>query len=287
MIELKSFHYDLKETLYSGQAFRWREVENSSYPSPLVHQSVIGNYRVNVWDVLDNVCASSPSLDDVELKKLVSDYLRLDDDLNDIYSTFESDTFVSAAVDKYKGLHILRQDPWECLITFICSANNNIPRIRQLVDKLCHSYGELHWDIEGSYHSFPTPERIVECGELNLRRLGLGFRAKYVFASAVRILEQGIDLLALRTQDYERGLEILTAFPGVGDKVANCVLLFSMDKLDAFPVDVWIKRVLRESYLTKADENVPDSKLRAWAQNKFGAYAGYANQYMFHKRRLD
>ena len=100
-------------------------------------------------------------------------------------------------------------------------------------------------------------------------------------------MEQGIDLLALRTQDYERGLEILTAFPGVGDKVANCVLLFSMDKLDAFPVDVWIKRVLRESYLTKADENVPDSKLRAWAQNKFGAYAGYANQYMFHKRRLD
>ena len=287
MIELKSFPYDLKETLYSGQAFRWREVENSSYPSPLVHQSVIGNYRVNVWDVLDNVCASSPSLDDVELKKLVSDYLRLDDDLNDIYSTFESDTFVSAAVDKYKGLHILRQDPWECLITFICSANNNIPRIRQLVDKLCHSYGEVHWDIEGSYHSFPTPERIVECGELNLRRLGLGFRAKYVFASAVRILEQGIDLLGLRTQDYERGLEILTAFPGVGDKVANCVLLFSMDKLDAFPVDVWIKRVLRESYLTKADGNVPDSKLRAWAQNKFGAYAGYANQYMFHKRRLD
>ena len=287
MIELKSFPYDLKETLYSGQAFRWREVENSSDHSHLVHQCVIGKYRVSVWDSLDNVCASSPSLDDVELKKLVSDYLRLDDDLNDVYSTFESDDFVSAAVDKYKGLHILRQDPWECLITFICSANNNIPRIRQLVDKLCHSYGELHWDIEGSYHCFPTPERIVECGELNLKRLGLGFRAKYVFASAVRILEQGIDLLDLRTQDYERGLEILTAFPGVGDKVANCVLLFSMDKLDAFPVDVWIKRVLRESYLTKSDENVPDSKLRAWAQNKFGAYAGYANQYMFHKRRLD
>ena len=287
MIELNSKPYDLKETLYSGQAFRWVELEQSAGEDLSPHQSVIDGHRINLWESEETIYANCSTLKDTELKELCSSYLRLDDDMSKIYQTFESDQFISNAISSYKGLHILRQDPWECLVTFICSANNNIPRIRQIVDRLCENCGEIKEDSEGPYYRFPGPSQIAEYGESNLRKLGLGFRAKYVYASSVQLLNENINLLEFRNDTYQNSLDLLTGFPGVGDKVANCVLLFSMDKLDAFPVDVWIKRVLRESYLSTSNVKVPDSRLREWAQSKFGTYAGYANQYLFHKRRLD
>ena len=287
MIEIQCNTYDLKETLYSGQAFRWIELSQCLEQNITVHQSVISGHRVNLWESVGTIYASCPTLDNRQLKELSYSYLRLDDDMSRIYQTFDSDQYISTAISKYKGLHILRQDPWECLVTFICSANNNIPRIRQLVDKLCENCGEMKIDSKGKYYCFPSPAQIAEFGESNLRKLGLGFRAKYVYGSSVRLLTEDIDLFKFRNESYQQSLDMLIGFPGVGDKVANCVLLFSMDKLDAFPVDVWIKRVLRESYLSGSKEKVTDSRLREWAQSKFGIYAGYANQYLFHRRRLD
>ena len=286
MIQLSSNPYDLRETLYSGQAFRWTEIKPSRTGSVCTHEAVINGHRIKLWELEGTINAICSSLNDHQLEKLICSYLRLDDDMPKIYRTLDSDELISNAISKYKGLHILRQDPWECLVTFICSANNNIPRIRQIVDKLCKNCGEPETDSEGEYYPFPDPKQIAQYGELNLRKLGLGFRAKYVYGSSVRLLGEDIDLFKFRNDSYQNSLEALIKFPGVGDKVANCVLLFSMDKLDAFPVDVWIKRVLRESYLTDSKVKTPDSKLREWAQFKFGTYAGYANQYLFHKRRL-
>ena len=213
-------------------------------------------------------------------------YLRLEDDLSLIYSQMSADDYFSHAQKHYNGLHILRQDPWECLITFICSANNNIPRIKSLVNAMAEYCGQKMTDQFGDFYAFPTPNEIFEFGENGLRGIGLGFRAKYVAKVARMIVEDEMDLKYYRTLSYEEGLENLIRFPGVGDKVANCVLLFSMDKLQAFPVDVWIKRVLRENYLNNGKKRIPDNGLRVWAQEHFGEFAGYANQYLFHERRL-
>ena len=134
--------------------------------------------------------------------------------------------------------------------------------------------------------AFPTPDALADAGEQKRRDLGLGFRAKYVAAAAERIARGDVDLYSLREATYDEALEALVELPGVGDKVGNCVLLFSLDKPRAFPVDVWIDRALREWYPEVVEQKLTRKAMRPWAQEYFGAYAGYANQYLFHGRRL-
>ena len=180
----------------------------------------------------------------------------------------------------------MRQEPWECLVTFICSANNNIPRIRLLVDRISKACGKAITDSQGTYYSFPPPREIAMLGESGLRELGLGFRAKYVNHAAQAISRGEINLENLRESEYEETYQSLISLYGVGDKVANCVMLFSLDQDNSFPVDVWIRRVLREKYVPNG-EAVPEAQLRIWAQNKFGIDSGYVNQYLFQRRRLE
>jgi len=279
LILASKYPYTLAETLYSGQAFRWDPILNGE-----AHEGILDGVRVRLSQKEDGIhCSleSEESFDEGFIKK----YLRIEDDLPLIYSQLSSDTYFVQAKDLYEGLHILRQDPWECLVTFICSANNNIPRIKSLVKGISESCGERIKDQFGYFYSFPEPVSISEAGELGLREIGLGFRAKYVAKVADSVVKNEIDLKSFRFLEYQEALTELLKFPGVGDKVANCVLLFSMDKLQAFPVDVWIKRVLRENYLNDSNESIPDTKLRDWAQTHFGEFAGYANQYLFHQRR--
>ncbi len=186
----------------------------------------------------------------------------------------------------YPGLRILRQEPWECLVSFICSANSNIPRISTNVEDMSKSFGRLlEFDGHGR-NTFPSADALADAGEQALRDLGLGFRAKYVAAAAKRIAQGEIDLYSLREASYDDALESLISLAGIGDKVGNCILLFSMDKLEAFPVDVWIDRALREWYPEVAEKKLSRKAMRPWAQEYYGAYAGYANQYLFHRRRL-
>jgi len=280
LILTSKYPYALAETLYSGQAFRWDPILSGE-----VHEGILDGVRVRLSQKEDGIHCSAGcegSFNEEFIKK----YLRIEDDLPLIYSKLSSDNYFTLSKDLYQGLHILRQDPWECLVTFICSANNNIPRIKSLVKGISESCGEKIKDQFGYFYSFPKPVSISEVGELGLREIGLGFRAKYVAKVADMVARNEIDLKSFRFLEYQEALTELLKFPGVGDKVANCVLLFSMDKLQAFPVDVWIKRVLRENYLNESDESIPDNKLRDWAQNRFGEFAGYANQYLFHQRRL-
>ena len=278
--------FDLSSTLESGQAFRWNKNDESNPEGIQSYTGVIFNNLVKLSHSshgIDFSCSPDP---ESTLKPLIQNYLRLDDDLNVIYKDIGTDDRIKSSIAKYPGMRLIRQEPWECLISFICSSNSNIPRIRTNIKDMSKYFGHTI-SLNNQFDStFPTPEELCEAGEIRLRNLGLGFRAKYV-ASTARIIANGeVDLFKLRETNYEDALEILTSLRGVGDKVANCVLLFSMDKLDAFPVDVWIGRALGEWYLNRSCNKLSPKNMRIWAQGRFGSYAGYANQYLFHDRRL-
>ena len=277
---------DLVSTLESGQAFRWRREEtNGSTIGGHWYNGVIFNNIVRLRRLPEGVEFTSSPDDEPSLAPLVRDYLRLDDDLDDVYRTINVDQRMDNAIGSYHGLRLVRQDPWECLVSFICSSTSNIPRISGNVEDMSTHFGQpvaLGNQVRGA---FPGPEALASAGEGALRKLGLGFRAKYVAAVAQQAAEGRLDVFALREVSYGEALEALTALPGVGDKVANCVLLFSLDKLEAFPVDVWIHRVLQEWYLDRS-RKLSRSEMRLWAQDYFKPYAGYANQYLFHNRRL-
>ena len=288
---------DLPSTLESGQAFRWRRLEPEEQPSDTVQdeqrrlwfESVIYGNLVRVRRLQGGIEFFSSPDDESIIEPLLRDYLRLEDDLDSIYSSISDDRYVRIAIVRFKGLRLLRQEPWECLISFVCSANSNIPRISGNIEAMADAFG-TPVTLSGTTRStFPTPSRLADAGEHRLRELGLGFRAKYVASIAKVVSGGGIDLLALREADYEEALGALISLPGVGDKVANCVLLFSLEKLEAFPVDVWVQRVVADRYADKmgrAGEKKPSLKeMRLWAQEYFKPYAGYANQYLFHDRR--
>ena len=269
--------FDLDATLGSGQAFRWRRDGD-------VYEGVIFDNVVEVRRVPEGVEFSClPDAEDA-LAPLLSDYLGLNVDLTKVYDAISVDERVGESIALYRGMRILRQDPWECLVSFVCSSASNIPRISRNVEDMCAAFGR---PIPGptARRSFPTPEELAEAGRERIFRLGLGYRAAYLAATARAVADGEVDLMALREDSYPHALDALTTLAGVGDKVANCVLLFSLDRLEAFPVDVWIIRVLREWYPDGTASNSPP-KMRAWAQDYFGPYAGYANQYLFHDRRL-
>ena len=273
---------DLAASLESGQAFRWRrvEAEGGECFEGVVFDNLVRLRQSGRALELD----SFPDLP-FELRPLVEDYLCLGHDLEAIYEELGTDSRVANAIAAYPGLRIQRQDPWECLTSFICSANNNITRISQNVESIADAFGD---PIAGSQRrTFPAPAVVADAGEAALRELGLGFRAKYLTPAARQVAEGAIDLYALREMEYAEASLTMTELAGVGDKVANCVLLFSLDKPEAFPVDVWIDRALREWYFEDGvGKSLPRTRMREWAQARFGKYAGYANQYLFHSRRL-
>lgn len=268
---------DLVSTLESGQAFRWRRRDDWYYG--VLHDDLMALKQDG--SQLE-VRSSSPSPEQTETA--LRDYLRLDDDLEAIYSRIDTDPRMHSAITEYRGLRILRQDPWECLVGFICSANSNIPRISASMEAIAKGYGQpLKLDDYVDY-SFPTPQRLAEAGETALRELKLGFRAKYVAKAAERVASGEIKLAPLRDAPYQDAKDVLNSLLGVGDKVADCVLLFSLDKMDACPVDRWVRRAMEDWYLDGAILNYKG--IRDWSVEKWGGYAGYAQQYLFHQKRL-
>ena len=277
---------DLASTLESGQAFRWRKSE--SHEDGGQYEGVVFGNLVRVRQIGDDVSFISTPDSHRTMTPLMEDYLGLRHDLAAAYESLASDEVMGRAIADHPGMRILRQDPWECLVSFICSANNNIARISQNVEQVSQELGDRIADSCTDRRAFPSATTVAEAGETVLRQMGLGFRAKYLASAAHVVAEGRIDLFALREATYAEALETLIELPGVGDKVANCVLLFSLDKLEAFPVDVWIDRALRDWYFTEeTSKSMPRTRMRQWAQDRFGPHAGYANQYLFHSRRLE
>ena len=270
--------FNLALTLASGQTFRWQRKGDW-------HYGVVGQ---NIWKICQAGRAlefhSAPEPEDATAA-LARSYFRLDDDLTAIYRRIGEDRNIQAAIRRYKGLRLLRQDPWECLVSFVISAYSNIRRITGHVERLSAAYGEPVSMDGHRRHTFPSPQRLAEAGEQDLRAMGLGYRAKFLARLAPDILQRELDLTELRARPYAEAKAELLSIYGVGDKVADCVLLFSLDKLEAFPVDVHVRRAVTELYLP--GRRVTDNGLRLWAVEHFGPLAGYAEAYLFHRRRMD
>jgi N-glycosylase/DNA lyase len=277
--------FDLDFSLCCGQVFRWRKINGWWY-------GVVGEKVVKI-----SQCGNELKFENVSAD-FVQHYFGLNDDLKEIEGCIGKDDYTQKALRRFDGLRIVRQVPWECLISFICATYKSIAAIELMLKKLSIKYGEKKVFDGLDFYTFPSIEKLVNASEIELRECGLGFRAKYVQATTKKIYNEKINLDKLKSFSYLEARKVLFEFLGVGLKVADCVLLFSLEKMEAFPVDVWIKRVI----LTHFANYFPDllvkkmqshtsltngeyEKIGAFARNYFGAYAGYAQEYLYHYKR--
>jgi N-glycosylase/DNA lyase len=268
-------HYDLAATLSSGQAFRWRQNGGA-------WEGVIGTRWVRLRQEADRIFAESAAAADWQWLR---HYLQLEVRLEEILATFPEDQPMRAAVAHCRGLRLLRQEPWECLASFICSSTKQIVQIEQIVTLLSGRFGEplaVGKGIAPAY-SFPTAARIAEASEAELRECKLGFRAPYLAATARALASGKMNLSRLSELPMDEARTALLGLPGVGVKIADCVLLFAYGFQRAFPVDVWINRALQQLYFPK--RRPKPRRLRQFSQTYFGPHAGYAQQYLFHYMR--
>lgn len=272
-IPLPKGGFDLEATLNSGQVFHWE------YSPPGVWQGLIGKTPVSIWSDADYLhTPASP--------EIIRHYFRLDDPLDQILATFPRTVYAQEAAAHCQGLRLIRQPFWECLATFLCSSMKQVAHIRQITGALRERYGE---PIEVSAtdstppatrFAFPPARVLAALSEKEVRSCGLGYRAKPLLATAARICEERDMEKTLRALPTEEARERLQQLPGVGPKIANCVLLFSLDRLEAVPVDVWIARVLQGLARRKLTASEMTSRIR-----RLGPYAGYVQQYYFHLAR--
>jgi N-glycosylase/DNA lyase len=262
-IDVTDFHPD--HTLDCGQCFRWNREPDGSYTG--IASGRIVNLRfLSGAIVLDNANESD--------REFWTDYFDLSTDYTAIKATLAAaDPIVAEAIDFGGGMRILRQEPWETLVSFILSANNNIPRIKKCVESLALNFGEEAGTYRGkTYYNLPTPDVLASLSPEDLDVCKLGYRAKYLISTANEIKYRGIETM----EDCIRDLS------GVGPKVANCILLFSLAQLHRFPIDVWVRKVMHQLY--GFDEK--DTKgMAAFADRTFGPYAGIAQQYLFYYMR--
>ena len=268
--------YDLAATLGCGQAFRW-EKHGETWTSVVQGRRVELRQRGNRIAVR---CAVAQANWD-----WLVDYLQIRTDLAAILATFPDDEPMRHAVTQCRGLRLLRQEPWECLASFILSSTKQIVQIRQIIRHLCERHGHrvaAPADTPPAF-AFPTAEQIAALSETQLRACKMGFRAPYLLGTARAVATGEIDLEKLRALPLDAARAKLIELPGVGRKIADCVLLFGYGFDGAFPIDVWVLRALRELYFSGRKVNA--RRIEKFAATHFGPHAGYAQQYLFHYMR--
>lgn len=272
--------FEPKHIFECGQCFRWDANIDGSYTG-VVRKSVI-NVKKEEKDIIIRGISSE------NLNQLVEEYFDLNRDYKKIKSKLgKIDNAVKQSIEYGEGIRILNQDLWETIISFIISANNNIPRIKGIIKRICEKYGnKIIWNNE-EYYSFPTPQELSKAGVEDLRKLGLGFRDKRVFETTQIVVSNKVNLYSFMNKSTEDVRETLLNLPGVGPKVADCILLFSsLKRLEVFPIDVWVRRVMNELYIKLDDENKVDKKqVLNLAKEKYGNLAGLAQQYLFYWKR--
>ena len=267
---IKAVDFDLEKTLDSGQVFHWEPL-GSGYAGTIEDSPVYVEQRGTRLFVIG---------DRAQVKK----YFALDHPLHEICAGFPDDPAMCAARDYCRGLRIIRQPVWECLASFITSSMKQVAHIRQMSRSLRQRFGDPHVFKRTTLHSFPSAARLAQATEQDLRECALGYRAKNLLATALRVSSGEADLDAWRSLSDDELRLRLCELPGVGAKVANCVMLFAYERLRAFPIDVWIERVLLEKYFP-GRRKVPPAKLRVFCDSYFGDHGGYAQQYLFHHAR--
>ena len=268
--------YDLAATLTSGQAFRWRAQGDA-------WTGVVGTRWVRLRH--DGVAIVAEAAEPAQDWQWLTHYLQVQLDLDAVLASFPDDAPMRQAVGACRGLRLLRQDPWDCLASFILSSTKQIVQIQQIIGLLCERYGEPISAPEGEppARAFPCPARLSALSERELRACKMGFRAPYLLATAREVFDGRIDLGHLYRLDVTEARERLMALPGVGRKIADCVLLFAYGFQDAFPVDVWVMKALRQLYFPRRQPSA--KRLLRFTESYFGSNSGYAQQYLFHYMR--
>jgi len=262
---------NIRETINCGQVFLWE------------------NYG-NEWFVIDGhdiIMARQTPFEVLTFSKKAKKFFREDDNYEKILKNITKDKIVKKATKHYPGLRVTRQDPFQCCISFIVSSNSNIPNIRMRLQKLCRKFGTKVRFEKREFFLFPRPKRLAKATLQDLQECKLGYRSKYVLDASRAIASGEIDFDELKKADYREGKELLLKLPGIGDKVADCVMLFSLEKLEAFPLDTWIVKILQKYYSDnfcmdkktiskKRYENIHQDVL-----DHFGKYAGYSQQFLY------
>jgi N-glycosylase/DNA lyase len=282
---------DLQHTFRCGQVFRWGQIGEWWY-GPFGESALAVRQARGALEVR----ALGAPVTAYEAWR----FLGLDFPLDELTRQFAGDRWLSRALSVASGMRILRQDPWDCVAGYICSQNSNIPKIELSTERTARRWGRVHrWPEGVETASFPRPEALAGLEAGALKETALGYRCRYLVASARMVAAGEVELPALRRAAYNQALEALLALPGIGRKVGDCILVFSMDQPEAFPVDVWVRRVLHELYPAAISRYLPDFRSRGnkslsareyaaitqFAWTRWGKLAGYAQQYLFHTRR--
>jgi len=264
----------LENTINSGQVFLWKNYKDFWY-------------GVNGQDILKiNSLGKITSY-----AKRRYDFFRNDDDMKKIIRSISKDKTTKVAVKKYLGLRLIRQDPFQCFISFIVSSNSNIQKIKSSLEKISVQLGKKVQFDNKEFYMFPEPEKIANATIKEIQNCGVGYRAKFIIDAAKMVESKQINFERLKKSNYQDAKETILTVPGVGNKVADCILLFSLDKLEAFPLDRWMIRILHKYYsekfkletksITEKQYNILHEKIVRY----FGSYAGYAQQFLFKMER--
>jgi len=278
--------FSLEHTLDCGQLFRWKKLDDWWY-------GVAGDRVIKIKQSSEQL--TFQVFPETPNQGFIENYLRLDDNLPFILSEINKDEHMRKAIRLFCGLRISRQEPWECLISYICATYKSIPAIKKMVERICRCFGKKLTFDGYDFYTFPKPADLAQVNCKDLRSCGLGFRAERVSETA-RLVDSGnLSLEALKRLDYHDAKRELLGLPGVGQKVADCVLLFSLEKLEAFPIDVWMKRAATNIYASHFDSSfikrvaskgsiTPKEyeTIASFGREYFGNYAGYAQEYLFH-----
>ncbi|UCD26533.1 MAG: DNA-3-methyladenine glycosylase 2 family protein [Candidatus Bathyarchaeota archaeon] len=281
--------FSLDHTLECGQLFRWQKLGDWWY-------GVVEDMVVKIKQTADGL--TFQTFPERTKEDFIENYFRLDDDLPSILDQISKDELIRSAIERFHGLRISRQEPWECLISYICATYKSIPAIKNMILNLSRRFGEKITVNERDFYMFPKPSDLARASLRELRGCKLGFRAERILETS-KILDRGeLNLEDLKKTGYEKAKQKLLSLQGVGQKVADCVLLFSLDKLEAFPVDVWIRRAVLEFYPRYFEysffERVSSKStitpheyetISSFGREYFGKYAGYAQEYLFHSLR--
>ena len=272
--------FNLRDIFECGQCFRWNKEDDESYTG-VIENNVLNVKKIENKIIFKGICNGN-------IQEIVTNYFDLNRDYTKIKNELSKiDDYMKNSIKYGEGIRILNQDLWETIISFIISANNNIPRIKGIIERLSKKYGkEIIWNGK-KYYTFPTPEELRNVSVEEYRKLGLGFRDIRVYETTKMILNKEIDLKKLFNEETETVREELLKLSGVGPKVADCILLFStLKRFEVFPIDVWVRRVMNDLYIKNEDEKkVSKKQILEIADKKYGNLAGIAQQYLFYWRR--
>jgi len=269
-----NFKINFDYTINSGQVFLWEKIDTKWYG--------VDGKRILVLE------------DSQKFKKNMKyeiDFFRLDDNFEKISNELKNDSYVRNALKMFPGLRLIRQNPFQCYISFIVSSNSNIPNIKSRLQNLCKTFGRRKMVDGKEFFLFPEPSDLANASVLDIKKCGLGYRAKAVKTASLSVLDKKIDFDFLKKIDYHTAKEELIKVFGIGNKVADCILLFSLEKLEAFPLDRWMLRILQKYYSkefqisTKTLTEKTYDQLHENIVEHFGSYAGYAQQFLFKMER--